>query len=154
LRSGGRVDVSKPPDASSMFNTLTKYASDVCYFRKLVLIPEFTQSSAQRALALHNTEIVPDSGQRLQVWISDPLRKQTRTDANAAKRELYVTGLTKQATEADLRKLFEPVRTSGWCCIIRFSLTFFSAVWNHPRLSRSTRRQRRQPWHRFRRFRD
>lgn len=68
------------------------------------------EAAAQRALALHDSIVKDGSDQRIQVHISDPQRKQTRTDANATKRELYVTGLPKQATESDLEKLFVPVR--------------------------------------------
>ena len=48
----------------------------------------------------------------MQVKLSDPTRKLTRTDADANKREIYVTGLHKFAKEADLRKLFEEVSSS------------------------------------------
>lgn len=70
------------------------------------------QAAAHRALALHNTETAPGSGHHLQVLISNPSRRQTRTDANANKRELYITGLPRQTTEDDLTKLFISVRLS------------------------------------------
>lgn len=65
------------------------------------------QDSAQSALALHNTEVAPQ--QRMSVFISDPLRKKSRTDTGANDRELYITCLTKFVQESDLRKMFEPV---------------------------------------------
>lgn len=83
------------------------------------------QTAAQRALTLHDTTIDGDASKRLQVRISDPLRKQTRSDANASKRELYITGLHKSATEADVEKLFAPVSLISWSMLASLNLTTF-----------------------------
>ena len=45
----------------------------------------------------------------MNVFLSDPQRKKERSDAQANQKELYVAGLAKSVTEADLRKIFEPV---------------------------------------------
>ena len=78
---------------------------------RVARLPAFLcQAAAQRALALHNTVLEEGSGQqKLQVLISNPQHRQKRTDADASKRELFITGLPKSATESDLEKLFSPV---------------------------------------------
>lgn len=63
------------------------------------------------ALSLHGRELEPD--QPLTVYISDPTRRQTRTDASANNREIYVAGLAKSVKEADLRILFSTVSFSS-----------------------------------------
>jgi hypothetical protein len=68
------------------------------------------QASAKDALVLHGRELPAGSGLYLQVKLSDPTRRLNRTDANANKKEIYVTGLPRFAKEADLRKLFDSVR--------------------------------------------
>ncbi|KIY44769.1 hypothetical protein FISHEDRAFT_50684 [Fistulina hepatica ATCC 64428] len=66
---------------------------------------QFTNpTSAERALELHGQELEP--GLQLNVFISNPTRKKERTDHDAAERELYVAGLSKFTTKADLEKLF------------------------------------------------
>lgn len=45
----------------------------------------------------------------MSVYISDPARKQARTDASANDREIYVAGLAKSVKEEELRKLFSSV---------------------------------------------
>jgi squamous cell carcinoma antigen recognized by T-cells 3 len=70
------------------------------------LIP-LLQSAATSALSLHGYEA--GSERTLTVYISNPERKQERSDASANAREIYVAGLSKSVNEKDLRKLFEPV---------------------------------------------
>lgn len=53
----------------------------------------------------HGQETIP--GQALQVLLSDPSRKKTRSDANADDKELYVSALPRSAQPEDIRKLFE-----------------------------------------------
>jgi hypothetical protein len=43
------------------------------------------------------------------VYISNPERKKERTDHDANEREVYVAGLSKFTTKADLEKLFATV---------------------------------------------
>lgn len=74
--------------------------------RRFCYVQFTSPDSAQSALVLHNTEVSP--GQRMSVFISDPLRKKARTDVGANDRELYITCLTKFVQESDLRKLFQP----------------------------------------------
>jgi RNA recognition motif-containing protein len=62
------------------------------------------QAAAQAALSLHNKELAPD--QRMSVYISNPERKKERTDAGADQREIYIAGLSKLSTRADLEQLF------------------------------------------------
>lgn len=63
------------------------------------------QQAAQAALVEHGQETVP--GQSLQVLLSDPSRKKTRTDANANDKELYVSALPRSIEPSELKKLFE-----------------------------------------------
>ncbi|KAG8747930.1 Splicing factor [Ceratobasidium sp. 414] len=66
---------------------------------------QFTSpASAQAALSLHGTELEP--GQPMSVYISNPERKKERTDAGADQREVYIAGLSKFSTRADLEQLF------------------------------------------------
>lgn len=65
-----------------------------------------TQSAAEAALSLDGTE-VGGPGLQLQVKVSNPSRKNVRTDANLAKKEIHVSGLQPYAKEADLQKLFD-----------------------------------------------
>ena len=67
----------------------------------------YRQTAAIEALSLHGRELEPE--RKLTVYISDPQRRQERTDAAANERELYIAGLAKSVTEFDLRKLFESV---------------------------------------------
>lgn len=106
----GRVGDSKVLGDSYTYNTLTRYVGLLGKPSSRLPVFIVAQSAAQRALSLHDNVLEEGSGQRLQVRISDPSHRQKRSDANATKRELYVTGLPKQATEADLEKLFGPVR--------------------------------------------
>jgi hypothetical protein len=46
---------------------------------------------------------------KLNVYISNPERKKERTDADANDREVYVAGLSRFVTKADLEKLFKTV---------------------------------------------
>jgi hypothetical protein len=75
---------------------------------KLSWSTDDSQESAQQALELHGKELAP--GQIMNVFVSDPNRKKERTDADAASKEVYVAGLSKFTTEADLEKVFKTVR--------------------------------------------
>lgn len=66
------------------------------------------QTAAKAALELHNQELEP--GRALSVLISNPERKQERTDSDANDRELYVAGLSRAVKREDLKKLFNTVR--------------------------------------------
>jgi squamous cell carcinoma antigen recognized by T-cells 3 len=66
-----------------------------------------SQAVAASALSLHGYEAAP--GRKLTVYISNPERKQERSDASANAREIYVAGLSRSVNEKDLRKLFETV---------------------------------------------
>lgn len=68
------------------------------------------QDSAEAALSLHQTELTP--GRRLNVYISNPERKKERSDADADTKEIYVAGLSRFASEDDLKKLFSTVNSS------------------------------------------
>lgn len=71
----------------------------------------FIQSSATAALELNGRELEP--GHALLVAISDPARKQQRSDAKASEKEVVVTQMSKFVKKDDLIKLFKPVsRTS------------------------------------------
>ena len=59
----------------------------------------------------------------MNVFLSDPQRKKERSDAQANQKELYVAGLAKSVTEADLRKIFEPV-----CRFISFTIEMSDAT--------------------------
>lgn len=81
-----------------------------------------------------------NEGIKLIVYISDPGRKKSRTDAGANNKELYVQGLSKFVKEADLRKLFEEVSFTSISLQTRFSIVnsdhFFSfdvLVWCYQR---------------------
>ena len=65
------------------------------------------QIAAASALSLHGYEAGP--GRKLTVYISNPERRQERSDTSANAREIYVAGLNKSVNEKDMRKLFEPV---------------------------------------------
>jgi hypothetical protein len=65
------------------------------------------QTSAQNALQLHGHELEPNLP--MNVFISNPERKKERTDQDANEREVYVAGLSKFTTQADLEKLFKTV---------------------------------------------
>ncbi|KAF8707756.1 RNA recognition motif, partial [Rhizoctonia solani] len=88
---GKILDVRWP---SKKFKTTRRF----CYL-------QFTSpAAAQAALSLHNKELAPD--QRMNVYISNPERKKERTDAGADQREIYIAGLSKLSTRADLEQLF------------------------------------------------
>lgn len=59
---------------------------------------------------LHEQELEP--GLPINVYISNPERKKDRTDANANAKEVYVAGLSKFTSKADLERLFSTVFTS------------------------------------------
>ncbi|KAG8795145.1 Splicing factor [Ceratobasidium sp. 428] len=88
---GKILDVRWP---SKKFKTTRRF----CYL-------QFTSpAAAQAALSLHGTELEP--GQPMSVYISNPERKKERTDAGADQREVYIAGLSKFSTRADLEQLF------------------------------------------------
>lgn len=66
-----------------------------------------SQAAAASALSLHGYEAAP--GRKLTVYISNPERKQERSDTSANAREIYVAGLSRSVSEKDLRNLFETV---------------------------------------------
>ncbi|KNZ44313.1 hypothetical protein VP01_929g5 [Puccinia sorghi] len=72
--------------------------------RELTRVLIVPQASAEAALELHNLEVTPN--QKMSVLISDPTRKQTRSDNHANDKEIYITCLSKFVQEDDLRKLF------------------------------------------------
>lgn len=67
------------------------------------------QESAQAALVLHGRELAPNNS--LQVLMSDPSRRQARSDEHASERELYVSGLPRSARAEEVRPLFEACGT-------------------------------------------
>ena len=56
---------------------------------------------------MHGHELEPNFP--LNVFISDPERKKERSDQGANEKEIYVAGLSKFATKADLEKIFSTV---------------------------------------------
>jgi len=72
--------------------------------RRFCYIQFTSPASAEAALELHNLEVTPN--QKMSVLISDPTRKQTRSDNHANDKEIYITCLSKFVQEDDLRKLF------------------------------------------------
>ncbi|KAI8449375.1 hypothetical protein BY996DRAFT_6432850 [Phakopsora pachyrhizi] len=74
--------------------------------RRFCYVQFTSPESAESALELHELEVAPQ--QKMSVLISNPARKQSRTDVGANDRELYITCLSKFVQENDLRKLFSP----------------------------------------------
>ncbi|KAK2465199.1 hypothetical protein APHAL10511_002553 [Amanita phalloides] len=72
--------------------------------RRFCYIQYTSPDAAQNALELHGREL--KANHPLNVFISNPERKKTRTDQDADERELYVAGLSKFTVEADLEKIF------------------------------------------------
>ncbi|KAJ8080386.1 Splicing factor [Marasmius tenuissimus] len=72
--------------------------------RRFCYLQYTSPTSAKSALELHERELEP--GIRMNVFISNPERKRERTDQDAADREVYVAGLNKSTTKADLEKFF------------------------------------------------
>ncbi|KAG9075182.1 Splicing factor [Ceratobasidium sp. UAMH 11750] len=72
--------------------------------RRFCYLQYISPDAAQAALSLHGTELEP--GQPMSVYISNPERKKERTDAGADQREVYIAGLSKFSTRADLEQLF------------------------------------------------
>ena len=56
---------------------------------------------------MHGHELEPNLP--INVFISDPERKKERTDQGADEKEIYVAGLSKFTTKADLEKIFSTV---------------------------------------------
>lgn len=65
------------------------------------------QDAAESSLELHGHELAPNLP--LSVYISNPERKKERTDQDANEREVYVAGLSRFTTKADLEQLFGTV---------------------------------------------
>jgi len=65
------------------------------------------KDAAQNSLELHGRELEPNLP--LNVYISNPERKKERTDQNADEKEVYVAGLSRFTTKADLEKIFATV---------------------------------------------
>ncbi|KAL0576045.1 Splicing factor [Marasmius crinis-equi] len=72
--------------------------------RRFCYLQYTSPKSAQSALELHGRELEPDL--RINVYISNPERKKERTDHDANEREVYVAGLNKSTTKADLERFF------------------------------------------------
>ncbi|PLW29174.1 hypothetical protein PCASD_10935 [Puccinia coronata f. sp. avenae] len=72
--------------------------------RRFCYIQFTSPASAEAALELHNLDVAPK--QKMSVLISDPTRKQTRSDNHANDKEIYITCLSRFVQEVDLRKLF------------------------------------------------
>ncbi|KAL0960935.1 hypothetical protein HGRIS_005940 [Hohenbuehelia grisea] len=72
--------------------------------RRFCYLQYTSPSAADNALQLHGQELEP--GLQLSVFISNPERKKGRSDQDANEREVYVAGLSKFTTKADLEKLF------------------------------------------------
>ncbi|KAF8635933.1 hypothetical protein AX15_000104 [Amanita polypyramis BW_CC] len=77
--------------------------------RRFCYVQYTSPQAAESALELHGQELEPNHP--LNVLISNPERKKTRTDKDADERELYVAGLSKFTTEADLEKIFKTYGT-------------------------------------------
>lgn len=77
--------------------------------RRFCYVQYTSPASAQEALVLHGFELEP--GLSLNVYLSDPERKKDRTDRDANDRELYVAGLARHTTQADLENLFKTYGT-------------------------------------------
>ncbi|KAB5593411.1 RNA-binding protein [Ceratobasidium theobromae] len=72
--------------------------------RRFCYLQYTSPAAAQAALSLYGKELAP--GQPMSVYISNPERKKERTDAGADQREIYIAGLSKLSTRADLEQLF------------------------------------------------
>ncbi|KAF5382630.1 hypothetical protein D9615_003010 [Tricholomella constricta] len=77
--------------------------------RRFCYVQFTSPTSAQNALELHGREL--ESNQPINVYISNPERKKERTDQDANEREVYVAGLSKFTSKADLDKLFKTYGT-------------------------------------------
>ncbi|KAI0712607.1 RNA-binding protein Prp24 [Earliella scabrosa] len=73
--------------------------------RRFCYVQYTSPASAESALELNGTDM--EDGHKLSVYISNPERKKERTDSDANDREVYVAGLSKFITKADLEGLFK-----------------------------------------------
>ncbi|KIL67874.1 hypothetical protein M378DRAFT_159079 [Amanita muscaria Koide BX008] len=73
--------------------------------RRFCYVQYTSPQAAEKALELHGQELQSDHP--LNVFMSNPEKKKARTDRDADDRELYVAGLSKFTTEADLEKIFK-----------------------------------------------
>ncbi|UZJ54774.1 hypothetical protein CBS101457_004094 [Exobasidium rhododendri] len=77
--------------------------------RRFCYVQYCQAEAAQSALEMHGMEMTNgESGEmiHMQVLVSNPHRKLTRSDAQSSDRELFVTGLPKHVEEEELRALF------------------------------------------------
>ncbi|KAF8798785.1 hypothetical protein BYT27DRAFT_7202479 [Phlegmacium glaucopus] len=72
--------------------------------RRFCYIQFTSPDAAESSLELHGHKLAPDLP--LTVYISNPERKKERTDQDANEREVYVAGLSRFTTKADLEQLF------------------------------------------------
>ncbi|KAF9483427.1 hypothetical protein BDN70DRAFT_799974 [Pholiota conissans] len=72
--------------------------------RRFCYVQFTSPDAAQQSLELHGRELEPNLP--LNVYLSNPERKKERTDQDANEREVYVAGLSRFTTKADLEKLF------------------------------------------------
>lgn len=83
-----------------------KFASS----RRFCYVVFCNAEESKAALQLHGLTLATDQGPtgsvELQVLISDPNRRKTRSDAFNDEKELYVRGLQRGASEEDIRQLF------------------------------------------------
>ncbi|KAF8073869.1 hypothetical protein FPV67DRAFT_1479613 [Lyophyllum atratum] len=77
--------------------------------RRFCYVQFTSPTAAEKALELHGQELAPN--QPINVYISNPERRKERTDQDANEREIYVAGLSKFTTQADLDKLFKTYGT-------------------------------------------
>lgn len=73
--------------------------------RRFCYVQFTSPAAAEAALEVHRRELEP--GLPVNVYISNPERKKERTDHDANEREIYVAGLSKFTTRADLEKVFQ-----------------------------------------------
>ncbi|KAF8908958.1 hypothetical protein CPB84DRAFT_1766490 [Gymnopilus junonius] len=72
--------------------------------RRFCYVQYTSPDAAQSALELHGRELEPNLP--LNVYVSNPERRKERTDQDANEKEVYVAGLSRYTTKADLEKLF------------------------------------------------
>lgn len=118
---GGQARNSKVHDDFAMFSSHRRYVFCPLTVIYLTSCPTMRlQTSAENALELHGHELEPN--QPMNVFISKPEWKKERTDQDANEREVYVAGLSKFTTQADLEKLFKTVCPFSWVlCTISYS---------------------------------
>ncbi|PPR05354.1 hypothetical protein CVT24_007968 [Panaeolus cyanescens] len=73
--------------------------------RRFCYVQFTSPDAANRSLELHGREL--EEGRDLNVYISNPERKKERTDVDIKESEVYIAGLSKFTTKADLEKVFK-----------------------------------------------